>query len=332
MTMTTTHEQTTTPLPIEAEELVGIAGRIRAWQHTRQLSDNQVVRRLPGLGSTKTYTRILRGDLAELDLDRWLTEYRAVWAQLEHLAERTAEEEPIYDDLTPVLQLRRALVSILEETSIRRVVLLEGDSGMGKTGALRQLQGKYGQRIVVVEATDVWGDSANAFLGAILAALGVREPASGRAERLLHVVSLLNARRVALAVDEAHHLGPHCLNTLKTLVNQTPSEVVLVALPKLWRCLERSAWEEVRQLLGNRLAERIRLADLRAGDVAKLLERRCPGAGAAAAQVAEPARTRGNLSFVAAVARRLADTREADDGPLSPEAVAAAIAAEVGRR
>ncbi len=314
----------------EVAELVGLAQQIRAYQESRGWSDNQLVRRLQGLGSTKTYTRILRGDLAELDLDRWLSEYRAVWATIEALSERETVTEELYEDLTSVVQLRRALVGILAESSIRRVVLLEGDSGMGKTAALSFLRQKYGHRIVVVEATEVWGDSIYSFLGAVLEALGARELPNGRGERLQMVISKLNERRVALAIDEAHHLGKLCLNTLKTVVNATPGEIILIALPKLWRMLERSAWEEVRQLLGNRLAERIRLGSLRDGDAAKLLARRTGLEDAASASaIAKEARTRGNLSFVAAVCRRL--TEQSDETP-SPEAVLAAVAAEVARR
>ena len=43
-------------------------------------------------------------------------------------------------------------------------------------------------------------------------------------------------------IDEAHHLGPHCLNTVKTLVNTTPGEFILVAIPTLWNKLQAHAY------------------------------------------------------------------------------------------
>lgn len=314
----------------EADELVSLAQRIRTWQEARRYSDNELLRRMPGLGSTKTYTRLLKSDTAELDLERWLSEYRAVWALIESLTGREAEEEALYEDLSTVVALRRALVEILEERSIRRVVLLEGDSGLGKSSSLTLLQRKYGQRILVVEATTVWKDNPNAYLGSILDALGVREQAMSREGRLRQVVTKLREHRTALAIDEAHHLGPECLNTAKTLVNQTPSEILLFALPTLWRRLEKVNYEEVRQLLGNRLAERIKIGELRPSDVAKLLTRRLEfeDTGTTAKLCAE-AKSRGNLSFVAAVCERV---REQDHDAITKEIVAGAIAAEIARR
>lgn len=315
----------------ETDELVGLAQKIRAWQEARKYSDNELLRRLPGLGSTKTFGRILKSDLEELDLDRWLAEYRAVWALIESLAGRDRDEEQLYDDLSTVVQLRRSLVEILECRSIRRVILLEGDSGLGKSSALTQLQHKYGQRILITEATEVWGDNPNAFLGSVLEALGVRELALSREGRLRQVVTKLREHRMALAIDEAHHLGPHCLNTCKTLVNQTPSEIVLLALPTLWRRLERAAYEEVKQLLGNRLAERIKVGELRESDVRKMLTRRLSIETPATAQaVLKEARTRGNLSFVAAVCERV--IAQEIDGAVAHENVLAAVAAEIARR
>ncbi len=315
----------------EANELGLLAQRIRAWQEIRKYSDNELLRRLPGLGSTKTFSRILKGDLAELDLDRWLSEYRAVWALIESLSGRDTNEEELYEDLSTVVQLRRSIVEILECRSIRRVVLLEGDSGLGKSKALTLLQRKYGQRILVVEATEVWADNPNAFLGSILDALGVKEQALSREGRLRQVVNKLSAHRTALAIDEAHHLGPACLNTCKTLINQTPGEILLLALPTLWRRLERANYEEVKQLLGNRLAERIKIGELRETDVRKLLARRIKAEDTrSASAVLEAAKTRGNLSFAAAVCERV--IAKEIEGAATHEHVLAALQAELARR
>lgn len=314
-----------------ADELVALAKSIRLWQEQQELSDNELLRRLPGLGSTKTFTRLLKNDHAELDLDRWVANYRSVWAVIESLNGRERAEEELYDDISTVVSLRRALVEILECRSIRRVILLEGDSGLGKSSALTLLQRKYGQRVLLIEAADAWADNPNAFLGAILDALGVKEQALSRDGRLRQVIAKLKAHRITIAIDEAHHLGPHCLNTCKTLINQTPSEIALLALPTLWRRLERTSYEEVRQLLGNRLAERIKIGDIRETDVKRILLRRAKVDDAKSpAAVLEAAKSRGNLSFVAAVCDRLIE-QEIDGAP-THDAVLAAVAAEKARR
>jgi type II secretory pathway predicted ATPase ExeA len=315
---------------IEADELVALAQKIRSWQEARKLSDNELLRRLPGLGSTKTFVRIVKADLAELDLERWVSDYRSVLAVIDSISGRERDEEPLYEDISTVVSLRRALADIFECRSIRRVILVEGDSGLGKSSALTFMQRKWGQRIIIVEATEVWDDNPNAFLGAVLDAQGVRDQAMSREGRLRQATTKLRQARTSLAIDEAHHLGPHCLNTCKTLINQTPGEIILLALPTLWRRLERGAYEEVKQLLGNRLAERIKLGGLREADVRKLLVRRLTHDNADSAKaVLKEAPARGNLSFVAAVCERVID-QGAD--PVTYEAVLAAISAELARR
>ena len=319
----------------DRNELSALAQKIRAWQESRKLSDNELLRRYPGLGSTKTFTRILKTDLAELDLERWLSDFRTVWTVIESLTGRERDEEELYEDISTVVQLKRALGDIFECRSLRRVILVEGDSGLGKSSALTFMQRKWGQRLLIVEATEVWGDNPNSLMGAILDALGVRDQAMSREGRLRQVVTRLKQARTALAIDEAHHLGPHCLNTCKTLVNLTPGEVVLLALPTLWRRLERAAYEEVKQLLGNRLAERIKLGALRESDVRKLLSRRLghDDTKSAAAVLKEAhshaeGKPRGNLSFCAAVCERVVD----QDTAVTHEVILAAIAAELARR
>lgn len=321
---------------IERDELAALAQRIRDWQEARKFSDNELLRRLPGLGSTKTFTRILKGDLAELDLQRWLSDYRSVWAVIESLTGRDRESVELFDDLSTVISLRRALTDIFECRSIRRVILAEGDSGLGKSSALTFMQRKWGQRIIIAEATDAWDDNPNALLGTTLEALGVKDMAISREGRLRQVLGKLKQARTALAIDEAHHLGPHCLNTCKTLVNQTPGEVILLALPTLWRRLERGAYEEVKQLLGNRLAERIKIGALREADVRKLLLRRLKHEDtrstaavlAEAARMGEEKKPHGNLSFVDAVCERVIE----QETTVTHEIVLAAIAAELARR
>lgn len=314
---------------IEADELVSLAQKIRAWQETRKLSDNELLRKYSSLGSTKTFTRILKRDLQELDTERWVAIYRTVWVMIESLTSRETNAEELYDDLSTVAQLRRAFVEVIERTTIRRVVLVEAEQGLGKTSGLTLLQRKYGGRILPIQATVFWSDNPNSFLGAVLDAFGVRDQPAGRDDRLRIVLRKLSDYRVALAIDEAHHLGPNCLNACKTLINLSQGEIFLLALPTLWRRLERAAYEEVKQLLGNRLAERVKIGDLREADVRKVLSRRLSVDDLRAAQaVHKEATTRGNLSFVAAVCERVIE----QDVTATHETVLAGIAAELARR
>jgi type II secretory pathway predicted ATPase ExeA len=247
---------------------------------------------------------------------------------MEELANQGGEER-IYDDLGTVVKIRRAFLGVVKATGTNRVLIVQGESGIGKTTAVGLLRGKYGTgRISYVEASDVWADSPNAFLGAILRALGVTELPAGRVQRLEEVQARLAISRRCLVIDEAHHLGPHCLNTVKTLVNTTPGEFILVAIPTLWNKLQAHAYQEAKQIATNRLSERVKLT-LDEADIRTYLSKRFKDAQPAelkvAAKIIRPnALLAGNYAFVRDVARELTG--------LDAEAVSRAVTAVTGRR
>ena len=145
-------------------------------------------------------------------------------------------------------------------------------------------------------------------------------------------------RRRCLVIDEAHHMGVKCLNQLKTFINRTPGEFVLLTYPTLWKRLEQRAYHEARQLTGNRLAERIKLKVL-PEDVKKFIGRRVPlcvsTLNGRLDQVIELLATtaprHGNFGFIREVCDRVLTLSEGTDGP-SFEQFVGAIDAEVQSR
>ena len=320
-------------------ELVETAAKIAAWGESHGMSRAQLVRNFTDLGSEKSFRDISAGNLEGYNAENQLTKYRAVYATMEELANQGGEER-IYDDLGTVVKIRRAFLGVVKATGTNRVLIVQGESGIGKTTAVGLLRGKYGTgRISYVEASDVWADSPNAFLGAILRALGVTELPAGRVQRLEEVQARLAISRRCLVIDEAHHLGPHCLNTVKTLVNTTPGEFILVAIPTLWNKLQAHAYQEAKQIATNRLSERVKLT-LDEADIRTYLSKRFKDDGTSggpeprprndaalkvAAKIIRPAALlAGNYAFVRDVARELTG--------LDAEAVSRAVTAVTGRR
>ena len=227
----------------------------------------------------------------------------------------------------------------MKETGDARFVLVLGDSGAGKTSSRRLLIESFGQRILWTEASEVWADSPMAFLGAVLRATGDKNPPYNTVVRQQKVEEHLKLGRVCLIVDEGHHLGPRCLNTIKGLLNNTPGEFVVLALYSLWKRLEREAYEEVKQLTGNRLAIRIQLR-LQNSDVLKMLQRRLTWidqdgeksleASKAVTLLTEKAPRYGNLAFVREVCKQAAEMAAGD--PMDLKLFSAALAAKEGSR
>jgi type II secretory pathway predicted ATPase ExeA len=287
----------------------------------------------PGLGSERVFRRVMESDLDDLDCERWARDYQAVWTLLQMRGEQEIEDEPIYDDFTMAIDLRKAVGQAMREKGITRLVLCIAPQGCGKTTALQTLVARYGARVALTEATELWKENINEMLRGILLSLGVTAsamPPSGglRWSLLLEKLSTPQMPRMCLVIDEAHHLGPRSLNMVKSIVNHLPGEVVLGAKDTLWKRLETAAYEEAKQLTQNRLLERISVDSAPQADIAHMLARRlgmAPGtADTAARGLARECGKFGNFTYVNLVCRRA--RKLAGKGEATAEIVAEAAA------
>lgn len=329
----------TTPLlqppATPAEQAIALAQQIHAWQKSEGLSDSEMLRRFRGLGSDKTYKRLVSGNAAELDAESWLAKYAAVVRLIESMDEIRANEEDEILTLSGVNAVRRALLPVFKERDNNRLVFVQGDTGTGKSTIIKWLVLTYGDKLATVECFKAWGDNPNAFLEDVMHALNlaVTHDCSSAASKQRAIITELKQTRRCLCLDEAHHLGPRCLDVLKALINQTPGEFVAFAMPTLWNRLKQSAYEECRQLTGNRLAERVSL-ELKPTDIAKLLTQRLgltAEAPTAAKLLADAAARHGNLAFIRDVITRV---RKANKGGEEPtvELITQAAQEEIASR
>lgn len=323
-------EATTTQGTGIGEQIAELAKRINGYAVRKGWSKARLCREKPQLGSERTYRDMLAGRCDGYDAEGRLIALRAVWAEVEELA-GPGETEAVYDDLSPISHVGNACLGAMRNWGINRVVIVLGEPGMGKTTAARRLAARYAERVVWVEATDVWGDKPGPLIREILKQLGESYPPASAALALDLLVKKLSVTRRLVAIDEAHHLGPRCLNTVKTLVNQTPGEFVLLAIPSLWAKLSRTAYTEARQISTNRLAELVQL-DLEEPDIARYLRHRIGAldlktSREAARIIRAPAAGNGNMSFVRDVADALASEDE-----ITPKAVLEAAQTELAKR
>lgn len=320
----------------DAAELCLLADQIRYWQTEQGYTTAELLRRYRGLGSDKTFKSICDRRISELDAEGWLTKYRAVWAVIESLTAQAPEagaDEVL--TLSGVNAVRMALMPVFVEEGNARLVFVTGDTGTGKTSIARWLLNKFGERLIELECFRAWDDRPNAFLGDVLRALGkpVNKDVTSAADKLRACIEELRVSRRCLLLEEAHHLGPRCLDTVKALINQTPGEFVMFAMPTLWNRLKQSAYEECRQLSGNRLAERVAL-ELKARDIEMFLKARLDidpqEAATAAGLLMHHAARHGNLAFVRDVIARV--RKAAKGGPVAVELITQASASEIASR
>lgn len=230
---------------------------VREWQEGQlpKMSDNALLARFPRLGSTKTFKRALDGDTTELkDIEsKWLPAYEGVMRDIE--AERNSTAEPLYSDLPMLKPLLADATRLISTTGIKRLMLIEGDTGHGKSFALRAIKQKFGDRVTLCEADESWFRAASA-VGQLSLACGVVESEAALSRQLSGRINALcshiKGRRI-IGIDEFHHSGGGFLNILKTLINRTDSVFIVAGMKTLMDKLSAAAAQEARQLTHNRL-------------------------------------------------------------------------------
>lgn len=310
------------------EVLVDRAKQVYAYQELAGLTVAKMVKEFDGIGSAKTYRDLRNGRLEGYDVEAWLDNYRLVVAEIEERG-AAADGEVIYPDLSAVVRLRKAAIRVMQTNGINRVLVVLGESGAGKSEAIKALRAAYGSRVKIVEAMEIWNDRPINMLGDILRSFGQVSLPVGAGARFAAVVALLKTRRM-IAIDEAQHLGQACLNTIKALVNRTPGEFTLLAIDTLWMRLESAAYQEARQLTTNRLAEMLKLEPT-VDDVCVYINYRFPGVARKlrtqmGGVVLAAARNNGNMSFVRDVCDAMREMLLGDVGEeLTLDVVVAAV-------
>lgn len=334
-----------TPPQTDTErELQQLGQSIDTYRTDLGLTKSSLLHTYPELGTDKTFTKIVNGDLTELKVEeKWLPQYRDAWSRIQ--SDDVTDQSGLITDLRGPTELCRSYLETRNERGNSRFILILGDSGVGKSSTIDVLKGKpYGNLILVVEACEVWKNkygrgSAAPLLREIGKALGLRDLPSGRDKLKDVVVETLQSKRRCIVIEEAHHLCPEGVNIIKTLINLTPVIVIATAMPVLWDKLSgsRHAWAECKQLTGNRLAERIylrlELADVRRFLDTRLAELNLPETliEKAAIRLHTDAPHFGNMKFVATTVKRFLREIRAGQEP-TLETFTNAIATEKKRR
>lgn len=307
-------------------QLRALAREVQNYQLERDWSDTRLCKEIAHVGSTKTYKRILddTDDLEELNVDTQLRNYQAAAETIRALRTKDRPAEPEYEDFTNILNARAAVGRALleEEDCVARLVIIEGNTATGKDAVKKNLLKVWPKITVAVEASELWRDSLAVPARAIYAALNVvkqadkdtketPKPPRYPAEIIAEVIAALKERKLVLIINEAHHLGPRGLNMVKTLLNQTPTVIVLECIPALLTRLLSSSYEEAVQLTGNRLCERVYLNSPPTDEILLMLERRgvrftdAQTRNTAAKTLANEAPNFGNWRYISQVTRKL---------------------------
>ena len=308
---------TNTTLNPAALELRTLAQDIVEWADANDLTQAALLKEHGALGGKDVLKAVLLGKCD--DVEKWLINYRAVANVI--APGDDGEADPLYETLSTTKAVRGQFTRLKMSRTAAKLVIVEGNTGMGKTSAGRIITKKMLDlnpvaSIHTIEASAGWGDRPNAMISAMLKALGMPDTSRSQAARLDKLIDAANERPVVFIIDEVHDVGVRCLRCLKTLLNMTSMKIVLLTHPRLFRDLERENWDDVGQLTGNRLVARVNLGSIQDEDVEIILLNRLPGlngdTAAAAKSLARAAAGNGNFAFVREVLVR-AQRKQAKD-------------------
>lgn len=221
-----------------AREMASVAGLIEAARADSQESQNAWVRKWPGLGSQKSYAKIISGDFQDVSLEKKLPDYRAVLAAICANVSGSGSE-PLYADLPGPEALLLTALRLMHHEGKDRLILLLGGSGSGKTSALDVLasEGGSGSKLLRLEADETW-KSPRAALRRMLISAGVPKgemPATLADMEDLLIARIQDSGRCMMVVDEAHHVSGCVLNLFKTLLNRTQLRLILAGMNTLFQ-------------------------------------------------------------------------------------------------
>jgi hypothetical protein len=331
-------------------ELILLSRQIADWreQQSPRVGDREMETRFPGLGSVRSLNRFAAGDLekvTEEKLPSWVQAYRGIAAMIE--GDSGGEEnDPLYSDISGAAKVKTALSKMLAQRHPRqRVLVIEGDTGAGKTSAMKVAE-MAAQRakapVAFVTGNVTWESSVGAMLADILTAVSEvkLEPDKAHSKRSLwlKLVASLGKRRLVVFIDEGHRMtgDGSGFNAIIDLVNVTQCFFVIGAVQTIWGRMMGNRWREAKQLAYNRTDDTILLGCPGPGDVKTFLKKRCYPEIAEELKadqinrVVEACGSNGHYAFLRRVALELGQGKP-EDGPAAWDRVKAALEAAQGR-
>jgi hypothetical protein len=247
-----------------AAELLTLAAKVEAWREGRGLSQNQLCRQIGGLNS-KTHGILAKGDLTELRPENHIPKYRAALVEIAEFDSRQ-ELEPVLPDLTPTRLVIDAVRGLKLNKGNDRFLLIEAESGGGKTTAMQYAAGQIPDSIFA-SASVAWC-SPSYGVEQLLTKSGYRgKVPHGLSQRISKLKDRLKEKPAPIFLDEGHHAGLVMLNLFKDLINDTDCWICFGTLHSVWKGIQAARWNEIKQIIHNRMWLRLSLPAPTAQDV-----------------------------------------------------------------
>lgn len=233
----------------QQHELDQLIARIERHQKELRLSHSRFATRFAKyVGSHKSWEfRLLARKWDELKPETWIPKLKKFVNEIDG----SVGVQEIFAEL-PIVKHASYLYDVLQtKTNDRRCAMLIGTQGTGKTLSLRHLQRVNNFGPAFMSANETWKDSRMQI--AMAFALAVDAPIKSSASQTFQgAIESLKANPRDIFIDEAHEGGVLLIKLVKSVINETPSRVILGIYPTAWRRLINGAtdvYAEAQQLL-----------------------------------------------------------------------------------
>ena len=227
--------------------------RVERHQQSLKLSDARFVARYQEfLRSTDTWRRRLCGRRWD-EIGRSMEKHEQNLNRLVALLDGGHEIGDYFESL-PISQHAQNMYDMLQgQTSDRRVAVLIGPTGVGKSWAMKWLAKENEREAVYIYANECWDESMPQIARALAHVTGASVNKTSGRDTFSHVTSILRAVPVTLLIDDVQKAGVLGLKLIKSLVDDTRCRFILGVYPTSWNRLihaNTDAYAEAQQLLG----------------------------------------------------------------------------------
>ena len=207
-------------------EIRAITARIAAVQAERKLSDADLLREYPDIGSTKTWRqRLCAGELDELDHDRILAKLRRVAVILDG----GSPDDLFIKEMQFAVEMNARLAQLERQTNDRRILVCLAPNGTGKSAFARWAVNQKRSTRTYVRIRPTWRNKPLHLCRGIARALGQEINTSNVADAEEAVINALSGEPITVFLDQAHEGGVALMHELRAFVDETKSRFVYLA-------------------------------------------------------------------------------------------------------
>jgi hypothetical protein len=207
-----------------ATEIRAVVARLKLVQDgPPKLSDNQLLRQFPDLGSTRTWRQRLAADqLDDLNLERTAEKLRRVAVILDG----GLPDEIFYSKMSFAREFDARLQRLEHATNDRRILLCHTPTGVGKSVNARFAVAQKRATRAYVRMRPSWRNKIVHICKGFGRALGFEITSSNVADAESSVITSLCGQPKTIFIDQAHEGGVALMHMLRCFVDETPSRFV----------------------------------------------------------------------------------------------------------